>query len=113
MLELTPKQKSTVCAIVDAHLPRQRVLVFGSRAGSSAGLNIGLNAQNGTAARTVKPFSDLDLLILGPALLDPLRGSLEEAFDESDLPFRVDIAEAASLDHAFLTQINAYAVPLA
>lgn len=100
MLELAPAQKTIVCSIVDAHLPRQRVRVFGSRAGS------------GQTGR-VKPFSDLDLLILGGALGDPLRGSLEEAFDESDLPFRVDIAEATSLEPAFLARIQAQSVALA
>ena len=104
MLELTPAQKPTVCAIVDAHLPRQRVRVFGSRARS--------DAQADLTANTAKPFSELDLLILGPALSNPLRGSLEEAFDESDLPFRVDIAEEASLSPAFLTKVSAQAVPL-
>ena len=76
MLDLTPAQKALVCKIVDAHLHRQRVRAFGSRA-------------NGAA----KPFSDLDLLVLGPALEAGLRGTLEEAFDESDLPFRVDIVD--------------------
>lgn len=106
MLELTPAQKAIVCAIVDAHLPRENVLVFGSRAGSAA-------AGSAQPFRPAKPFSDLDLLILGPALKDQLRGSLEEAFDESDLPFRVDIAEAASLEPAFLMRIQAQAVALA
>lgn len=99
MLELTPAQKDIVFAIVDAHLPRHCVRVFGSRAG------LGKTGQ-------VKPFSDLDLLILGDALGDLLRGNLEEAFDESSLPFRVDIVEAASLSPAFLMRIQAQAVAL-
>lgn len=99
MLDLTPEQKSIVCAIVDAHLPRQRVRVFGSRAGSPE-------------SRPAKPFSDLDLLVVGPALDDQLRGTLEEAFDESNLPFRVEIAEAASLSPAFLNRIESQAVAL-
>lgn len=100
MLELTPAQKTIVCTIVDAYLPHHCVRVFGSRAGSG---------QTGLA----KPFSDLDLLILGAAMGDQLRGNLEEAFDESDLPFRVDIAEATSLEPAFLIRIQAQAVALA
>ncbi len=102
MLNLTPAQKAIVCAIVDAHLPRQRVRVFGSRAGSKAG----------TAN---KPFSDLDLLILGAALDSSLRGMLEEAFDESDLPFRVDmveVAEVANVSPDFLARIQLQAVAL-
>lgn len=95
MLDLTPSQKALVCAIVDAHLERQRVRVFGSR-----------------AQRKAKPFSDLDLLVLGPPLDDKLRGMLEEAFDESDLPFRVDIVEAAALSPEFRVRIEPLAVAL-
>ncbi len=95
MLDLTPSQKTLVCAVVDAHLERQRVRVFGSR-----------------AHRTAKPFSDLDLLVLGPPLGAKLRGMLEEAFDESDLPFRVDIAEAATVSAEFRALIEAQAVAL-
>jgi len=95
MLDLTPSQKALVCAIVDAHLERQRVRVFGSR-----------------AHYTAKPFSDLDLLVLGAPLGDRLRGILEEAFDESDLPFRVDIAEAATLSPEFRARIEPQAVAL-
>ena len=94
-LVLTPGQKAIVRAIVDKHLPHIRVLVFGSRAQSAA-----------------KPFSDLDLLVLGGALDSLLRGDIEEAFDESDLPFRVDITEAASLSSVFLARIKAEAVEL-
>ena len=95
-LALTPLQKKIVLAIVDAHLPGQSVKVFGSR------------TQN-----TSKPFSDLDLLVSGRPLGDLLRGELEEAFDESDLPFRVDIAEASSLSKAFLASVEAQAIELA
>ncbi|MEO7401421.1 MAG: nucleotidyltransferase domain-containing protein [Polaromonas sp.] len=95
MLDLTPAQKALVCSIVDAHIERRRVRVFGSRAG-----------------RTAKPYSDLDLLVLGAPLEPALRGTLEEAFDESDLPFRVDIAEAATLSPEFRALIEPQAVIL-
>ena len=96
MLDLTPAQKALVCAIFDAHRERRRVRGFGSRAQPKA-----------------KPFSDLDLLVLGAPLGDKLRGTLEEAFDESDLPFRVDIAEAAMLSPEFRARIEPHAVALA
>ena len=95
MLDLTPAQKALVCSIVDAHLERQRVRVFGSR-----------------ARHTAKPYSDLDLLVLGTPLGAELRGTLEEAFDESDLPFRVDIVEAAKLSPEFRALIELQAVIL-
>lgn len=95
MLDLTPAQKALVCSIVGAHLERQHVRVFGSRARHMA-----------------KPYSDLDLLVLGAPLGPELRGALEEAFDESDLPFRVDIAEAATLSPEFRALIEPQAVIL-
>ena len=95
MLDLTPTQQALVCSIVDKHLERRRVRVFGSRARGAA-----------------KPFSDLDLLVLGPALGASLRGALDEAFDESDLPFRVDIVEAASVSAEFRALIELQAVAL-
>jgi len=93
MLDLTPAQQALVCKIIDVHLQRQRVRVFGSRAYGGA-----------------KPFSDLDLLVLGPALEAGLRGTLEEAFDESDLPFRVDIVEAARASATFRALIEPQSV---
>ena len=95
MLDLTPTQQALVCSIVDSHLERRRVRVFGLRARSAA-----------------KPFSDLDLLVLRPALGASLRGALEEAFDESDLPFRVDIVEAAGVSAEFWALIEPLAVAL-
>ena len=95
MLDLTPAQQALVCTIADAHLERQRVRVFGSRAHGAA-----------------KPFSDLDLLVLGPALEASVRGALEEAFDESDLPFRVDIVEAATASAQFRALVEPLAVAL-
>jgi uncharacterized protein len=95
MLDLPPAQKALVCAIVDARLERQRVRALGSR-----------------AHRKAKPFSALDLLVLGAPLGEQLRGAPEEAFDESDLPFRVDIAEAAILSPEFRACIEPPAVAL-
>ena len=66
-------------------------------------------------AHRVEPFAQadfLDLLVLGAPLGAALRGTVEEAFDESDLPFRVDIAEAALLSPAFRAAIEPQAVPL-
>ena len=64
------------------------------------------------ALEKLQPFSDLALLVLGAPLCAQLRGTLEEAFDESDLPFRVDIAEAATLSPEFRARIEPQAVAL-
>jgi predicted nucleotidyltransferase len=49
-----------------------------------------------------KPFSDLDLVVMGGEPLD-LRtlGQLRDAFDESNLPFAVDIVEWARSSDSF------------
>jgi uncharacterized protein len=85
-LALTADQKGTVIAILRAHLPETvTVRVFGSR-----------------AAGTCKPLSDLDLVLDGNAPL-PLQmiAALAEAFDESDLPFKVDLVDRQLIGEDF------------
>ena len=54
-----------------------------------------------------KPFSDLDLVVMGDEPLD-LRslGHVRDAFDDSNLPFVVDIVEWASASDAFRRVID-------
>lgn len=75
----------TVKAILHAHVPGREVWAFGSR-----------------ARRSAKPYSDLDLVIMGdaPLSLDAL-AALNEAFAESDLPWKVDVVDWARLGDAF------------
>ena len=50
----------------------------------------------------LKPFSDLDLVIITKKPLDmSYHGMIEEAFNESDLPFRVDIVDWSLLSDSF------------
>jgi len=67
----------------------------------------------GSRARgTNRRFSDLDLLLMTEEPLPPVRlGLLADAFDESDLPFRVDLVDAASADPGFLARIEGECVP--
>ncbi len=52
--------------------------------------------------RGLKPFSDLDLALIMEHPLDAsLYGKIKEAFDESDLPIRVDIVEWPLLADSF------------
>jgi type I restriction enzyme S subunit len=96
MIELSPRHRQMVEAILRTHVPDRRVRVFGSRV-------------QGRARR----FSDLDLVILGERpLSDRARFALETAFDESDLPFRVDVVDWAKLDDAFRAAIGAAAEDL-
>jgi predicted nucleotidyltransferase len=84
-LDLQSDDLETVRAILRRCVPEREVRAFGSRVGGS-----------------VKRFSDLDLAIMGDEPL-PLTvlADLREAFDESDLPFRVDLVEWAVTHPAF------------
>lgn len=96
-LALTAEELAQVRAILAAHLPPGvRAGVFGSRAGG-----------------TPKPFSDLDLVLEGPAPLPlPVLAALAEAFDDSALPWKVDVVDRKAVTEAFGAIIDAGAVPL-
>jgi predicted nucleotidyltransferase len=77
MIDLAPRHLEKVRAILGKHVPQCEVRAFGSRVTCNA-----------------KGYSDLDLAVVAPGKLsdDTLR-HLKEAFEESDLPFRVDILD--------------------
>ncbi len=89
-IDLRPDHWGIVRYILRWHLPDCKVLAFGSRVGWTA-----------------KKYSDLDLAILGdePQSLD-LISALSEAFEESDLPFKVDIVDWALIDEIFRNIIH-------
>ncbi len=94
---LTADQAGTVRAIVDHVLPGARVCIFGSRATGRA-----------------RPFSDLDLLVIEPASLSwSQRADFRDAFEASDLPFRVDLVEARDLPPGIAERVAAESVLLA
>ena len=84
-LEAAEADLDTVKAILHAQVPGREVWAFGSR-----------------ARRCAKPYSDLDLAIMGEEAisLDTL-AALNEAFAESDLPWKVDVVDWARLGDAF------------
>lgn len=84
-LDVGPEHLAIVRGILLRHFPDREVWAFGSRV-------------RGTA----KPWSDLDLVLLGdrlPGLRD--EGLLREAFEESDLPWKVDVVWWATASPAF------------
>ena len=84
-IRLSPLEERIVREILQTHLPDREVWVFGSRIGDNP-----------------KPYSDPDLLIRGDAdLPEGTLSALKEAFEESDLPFQVDIVEWASTSERF------------
>lgn len=85
MLDLDLEHLAEVRRILAAHVPAREVWAFGSRVTGKA-----------------KPFSDLDLAVMGDEPLDfRLLGALKDAFAESNLPFRVDVVEWATTGENF------------
>lgn len=88
-LALTAGQLQEVSQILQSHVPELEVRVFGSRA-------------KGTA----KPYSDLDLALMTHSPLTLAQQALlNEAFDESNLPFKVDLVDWAATSAAFQSLI--------
>lgn len=91
MLELSPHEAAEVRLILDRVLGgNSQIWVFGSRA-------------TGKARR----FSDLDLLMRADGPLSFVQqAELEEAFSESDLPFRVDVVDWHRISDEFRERIS-------
>lgn len=85
MIDLAPDQLEIVKNVLEQIVPGRRVVVFGSRAGGR-----------------VKPYSDLDLCVMGeePLSLGTM-ADLQEAFSESDLPIKVDIVDWTTTEENF------------
>lgn len=85
-----------VNSILTTCLPQREVRMFGSRARGQA-----------------KPYSDLDLVIMGdtPVPLSTL-GQLKDAFASSDLPWRVDVVDWATTSPEFKSHIAEHSKPI-
>ncbi len=84
-VDLNPNYLETVMRILAEHVPECEARVFGSR-----------------ATWTAKDYSDLDLAIVGEGPLDRRTlGRLEEAFEESSLPMRVDVLDWHAISESF------------
>jgi predicted nucleotidyltransferase len=90
-LDVRPEEWAIVSRILRSLVPGREVWAFGSRATGSA-----------------KPYSDLDLALIGetPLPLDTL-AALREAFSESDLPWKVDLVDWATTNATFRKLIEA------
>ena len=90
-LEVSSVELVIVHSILACFIPERAVWAFGSRV-------------NGKA----KKFSDLDLAILGEEPLSIAKSAdLREAFEESDLPYKVDLVDWASTSAIFRNIIQA------
>lgn len=98
MIDLLPKQIDVIRSILQTLPQGTEVFVFGSRASAES--------------NKVKPASDLDLAIVAQQALSDLKLSeLRERFDESDLPFRVDLVDWHRISSEFRTLIASTRVP--
>jgi len=95
-VSLSLEEWMIVSKILRHHVPGREVWAYGSRA-------------RGTR---LKKYSDLDLAVEGPPLPGLTLSKMADAFDESSLPFKVDIVEAGSLDPEFRKRIEADRVVL-
>lgn len=90
MLDVTPEQHMEILRILATYVPDREVWVFGSRVSGRA-----------------KPFSDLDLAIMGEIPLHFRQlSALKDAFADSNLPFRVDVVDWAATDDNFRALIR-------
>ncbi len=90
MIDVKPEQLFEIKGVLGEHVPRWEVRAFGSRVTGRA-----------------KPWSDLDLAVAGPTPLGWLNVAwLIEAFQESTLPFRVDVLDWHDVSPAFQAIID-------
>ncbi|WP_407276515.1 restriction endonuclease subunit S [Halothiobacillus sp. DCM-1] len=85
LLDVRADHLKIVQDILQKHVPEREVWAFGSRAKWLA-----------------KEYSDLDLCIVGETPLSfRTLGLLEEAFEDSDLPYKVDVVDWATTSESF------------
>ena len=94
-IDITAGQRKVILALLDKHLPNTTAWVYGSRA-------------KGTA----RPQSDLDMVVFTKPEQSDQVIELREAFEESDLPFRVDLFVWDALPENFRPQVTAEHVVL-
>lgn len=87
---ITDKELHIVSGILQRYVPYCEVRVFGSR-------------RDGTA----RTYSDLDLAIVGEGKMDEaLIDTMKDAFQESDLPYRVDLLDWNTISPEFRNVIE-------
>lgn len=73
-IDITAEQRKTLLALLRQHLPGTTAWVYGSR-----------------VKWTARPESDLDLVVFSTPAQEHRVSDLRDAFEESSLPFRVDL----------------------
>lgn len=94
-IDLTPAQRELILELIERHLPNTTVWVYGSRT-------------KGTARR----YSDLNMVVFSTPEQWRDVSDLEDAFEESDLPFRVDLFTWDRTPDSFKANIEAEHIAL-
>lgn len=89
-MDIQPGHLDLVRDILATHLPHAEVWAFGSRVSGPA-----------------KPFSDLDLAVVSGSCPDPALTDTRQAFEDSDLPYKVDLVRFADLPPTLQAGIQA------
>ncbi len=88
-IDITTEQRETILALLEEHLPDTAAWIYGSR-----------------VKWTSRPQSDLDLVVFATPEQGGRVGDLREAFEESNLSFRVDLFVWDDVPEAFRKQIE-------
>ena len=94
-IDVTTEQRETILALLEEHLPDTAAWIYGSR-----------------VKWTSRPQSDLDLVVFATPEQNSRVGDLREAFEEGNLPFRVDLFVWDAIPETFKEQIGAEHVVL-
>ncbi len=94
-IDVTVEQRKTILSLLERHLPGTTAWAYGSR-----------------VKRKSRPTSDLDLVVFAPPERGCQVGNLREAFEESDLPFQVDLFVWDEVPNNFRSRIKAERVVL-
>jgi type I restriction enzyme S subunit len=89
-IDITPAQRKIILGLLERYLPNTTVWVYGSR-----------------VKWTSRPRSDLDMVVFSTGDRRLQIGNLIEAFEESDLPFRVDLFVWGEVPEQFKRNIEA------
>ena len=97
LIDISPENWRIVQETLQRHVPDREVWAFGSR-----------------AKWTAKEYSDLDIAVIGDEPLSlGVMAELNEAFQESALPFKVDVVDWAAIRPTFRTVVEKDRVVLA
>ena len=93
---LEPRHLIIVRTILLELVPHNAAWVFGSRAGGNP-----------------KPHSDLDIVLIDPPNVgESTKSALKQKFEESNLPFRIDVVFWNSLNKSFQRIVQDCHIPL-